>query len=64
MSEEQQKSSEELRQARQPAGETPGQAGEDNMNTCPECGGSGKVDEDTNCPSCGGTGKVKAVGQG
>lgn len=61
---EEQKSAEELREQRQPAGETPAQAGQDNTNPCPECGGSGKVDENTNCPSCGGTGKVRAVGQG
>ena len=64
MSEERQKGSEELREERQPSGETPAQTGEDNTNTCPECGGSGKVDESTNCPNCGGTGKVRAVGQG
>jgi hypothetical protein len=26
-------------------------------NICPECSGSGKVDQGT-CPNCGGTGKV------
>jgi len=64
MSEERQKGAEELREQREPAGETPGQSGESDMNTCPECEGSGKVDEDTTCPNCGGTGKVQAVGQG
>jgi len=26
-------------------------------NTCPKCGGSGRIDEKA-CPDCGGTGKV------
>ncbi len=61
MSDEQQKGSEELREAREPAGETPAQQQGDN-NPCPECGGSGKVDPETTCPMCGGTGVVKAAG--
>jgi DnaJ-class molecular chaperone len=63
MSEERQQG-EERRQAEQTPGESPSATGGDNQNTCPECGGSGKIQEDLNCPNCGGTGKVAAVGQG
>lgn len=62
MSEERGKSSEERQVEQTPAGGDPSQTGEDNQNVCPECGGSGKIQEDVNCPNCGGTGKVVAVG--
>ena len=61
MSEERQQG-EERREAQQTSGESPGQAGQDGKNTCPECGGSGKIQEDVTCPNCGGTGKVEAIG--
>lgn len=63
MSEGRQESAEERREQQTPAGGDPSQTA-DNQNTCPECGGSGKIQEDLNCPNCGGTGKVAAVGQG
>lgn len=62
MSEERAKSSDEQHVEQTPSGESPGQAGEDGKNVCPECGGSGKIQEDVTCPNCGGTGKVQAVG--
>ena len=62
MSEERPGNAEEQRQAQQAPGESPSGTGEDNTNPCPECGGSGKIQEDVNCPMCGGTGKVIAVG--
>ena len=62
MSEERGKSSEEQQVEQTPAGEAPDKAGEDGKNPCPECGGSGKIQEDVTCPNCGGTGKVIAVG--
>lgn len=61
MSEERQQG-EEQRQGQQTPGESPSGTGEDNQNVCPECGGSGKIQEDVNCPNCGGTGKVTAIG--
>ncbi len=63
MSEEKQKGSEELREQQIPAGETPYQQ-EGANNPCPECGGSGRIQENVNCPMCGGTGKVVAAGGG
>ena len=63
MSGERQQSSDEQHVAQTPGGDTPAQA-EGNRNTCPECGGSGKVQEDVNCPRCGGTGYVLAAGTG
>lgn len=64
MSEGRQENAEERREEQTPAGESPSGAGGDSQNTCPECGGSGKIQEDVTCPNCGGTGKVIAAGQG
>lgn len=63
MSEERRESAEEVREERTPAGDTPARTQGD-KNTCPECRGSGRIQEDTTCPMCGGTGKVEAAGGG
>lgn len=61
MSEERDKSAEELRKERVSAGETPAQT-EGDTTTCPECGGSGSIEQNKSCPNCGGTGRIRAAG--
>jgi DnaJ-class molecular chaperone len=47
-----------------PGDEAPADRDETAPNICPECEGSGRLD-DADCPACGGTGEVQeAVGGG